>query len=214
MAAKEANVRRYEFQKDGDENRCLFLYHPENIGVSFKSISEMQCGAVQSRGKGRKLRTWTVHAKQLDEKIEQVERELLIARRDFKESFGIEVEEASAEIERIREKIRETEHAINIRNARISEIEELQEAIELEYKTQLLLIDLLPDKEKMYQLLEELKEAAKNTYDKQLCDETKSLLNRVPDEAFKKIIANMPAEHVQVLIRACMTKEKFDLWYE
>jgi hypothetical protein len=211
MIAKEPNVRRYEFQKDRDEARCLFLYRPENIGVSFKSIAMMQSGTAQSRGKGRKLRTWLAHERQLDREIEQVERELLIAQRDFKERFGIEPEEAPAEIERIREEIQENEHANNILSAKIAEDEELIEAMIFEYKTQMLLIDLRPDKEEIYRLLEEGREVTRNAYDKQLFDQTYRRLSTITDEDFKKIIETLSMEQAQALIEIRKTKEKHDL---
>ena len=156
MIDKEPNIRRYEFNNDSDEAPCLFTYRPENITAPFKSITTMRGRAAQSQGKGRKFRTWIEHEKEFDRKIEQLEREIKIAERNFKEEFGIEVEQAPAEIGRIREEIREKEYANNVRNARIAELEELQEAVALEYQTQMLLIESHPDKEEIYRLLKEM----------------------------------------------------------
>ncbi|MCL2684997.1 MAG: hypothetical protein FWE73_01170 [Candidatus Bathyarchaeota archaeon] len=211
MMGKEPNVLRYKFDEDRDEAEGIFFYRVESIDAPVKSIAEMQGRSAQSQEKRRKLRTWIAHEKQLDREIEQLEHEIRIAKRDFKENFGIEPEEAPAEIECIREQIRENEHANNIRNARISELTELQEAIELEYKTQMLPFDLLPDKEEMYRLLEDLEELTKDTDEKQIYNETKSLINTITDETFKKSIAKLPIEQVQVLIKACKTKGKHNL---
>jgi len=210
MISQEVNVRKYEFQ-ESDEAPYLFFYRPKSTNTPFKSITSIKVGAAQSRGKGRKFRSWIEHDKQLTRKIEQLEREIEVAKRDFKESFGIEVEEAPAEIERIREEIREKEHDYNIRSAKMAENEELIETMALEYKTELLLLELNPDKEEIYRLLEEKKELIRNSYDKQLFDQTYRRLTTITDEDFKKIIAKLPVEQAQPLIKARKTKKKYDL---
>jgi hypothetical protein len=100
---------------------------------------------------------------------------------------------------------------MSVREARMSEIAELQKAIELEYQTQLLLIDLHPDRDEIYRMLEEMKEPPKNAHEKQLYDRWDRRLNTITDENFKKIIEKLPEEQAQALIEARKAKGKHAL---
>jgi hypothetical protein len=201
--------------------------HVKNLDVMRGTASKLQM-------ERQKMSFWDgKRKKEIDIEIEKVLGNIRVAQHNFKKEYGFDLDQAPAEIKRIREKIRENKDALNKNTARILEIKERQAAIELEYRTRKLLNELRPDREQIEKSLEKMNNlnspaegvasgVRSQTFDSARPHAAKSpesvrerlrqneitrRLNTITKETFQKIIEKLPEPQAQTLIKLREEKE-------
>ena len=177
-------------------------YLIEGMDEHIKNIEMLQDKVAQIQAEYQKLPFWEgKRKKELAKEIEKLEGNIRVARHNFKKKYGIDPEQAIIKIQRVREKIRERENAIERNNVQISKIRERQAAIRIEYQTQKLLNESRPDRQQIEQLLEKMNKPPESVRERLRQNELDRRLNTITKEDFQKIIEKLPQKQAEIIIK-------------
>jgi hypothetical protein len=125
-----------------------------------KDVEEWRDKAENLKVERQSLYVWQWRRKkEIDRELELIETKINVAQHSFNSTYHLSLDDTPFEIERIREEIKFKRSELDKRHAREAEIKKELEIIETEYRIQKQIADNHPDRELIYDLLEQMREA-------------------------------------------------------
>ena len=167
-------------------------YDAENIDEDAKNIKTLQNMETALRIERRNLHLWEgKRKKEVDKELKQIEADLKAAHYNFRMKYHMEPDRAFVEIKRIQKEKGLAEMKLGEIKSRMADIARDIDAIESEYRTQKLLADTRPDKDQIYELLEQMREMPTDIRDRIQYKRIDHQLNTITDDVFKKLVGKM-----------------------